>query len=207
MFIGFMGVPGCGKSATASELAKKLNVAVFLEPEESEWSDLVTSRDLYGEQGPFLGLQWFRNTRVPGYLRAAAIHLSGGTAIVDSMYDKLIAKYMSSESMRWLISPEIPYYAAAKKVAEVDYAHLPNPTHLVFVSVEKETWEHLLNVRGRNFDAGVQIRSHLAMQDVMYKSAQTFCKENGIRFILHKQRVGSALETANDVSLLLAELK
>lgn len=206
MFIGFMGVPGCGKSATAAALASEMDIEVFLEPEEAEWSELVTSRDSYGEFGPYLGLQWFRNTRVPDYLKAAKIHAAGGSAIVDSMYDKLLCKYMTAESMHWLIPPNNAYFAAAKKVAETDYSVLPNPTHLVFVVVDDETWHYLIGARGREFDAELNIGSYLAMQNDMYKSAAAYCRESGTSLILHQQRIGSPDETAHDVNLLLGKL-
>lgn len=207
MFIAFMGVPGCGKSATAAALANQLECDVFLEPEESEWSELVTARSSYGEFGPFLGLQWFRNTRVPDYLKAASIHAQGGTSVVDSMYDKLLAKYMSAASMSWLISPDNDYFDAAKKVAEIDYASLPDPTHLIFVSVDQGTWQKLLDGRGRDFDVESNISSYLAMQEDMFKSADAYCHDTDTQLILHNQRIGSAKETAQDVGLLLESLK
>lgn len=207
MFIGFMGVPGCGKSATAKALADMLGGSVFLEPEEPEWSPLVTNRELYGEFGPYLALQWFRNTRVPGYLEAARIHTTGGDGVVDSMYDKLIARYMAHESMRWLIPPENPYFGAAQTAAEVDYALLPDPTHLVFVQVDEPTWHTMLTKRGRNFDAGVDIGANLAMQELMAGEARAYSAEKCVEFILHRQKVGSPEETAGDVRLLLDSIR
>ncbi|NQX17241.1 hypothetical protein [Rathayibacter sp. VKM Ac-2857] len=207
MFIGFMGVPGCGKSATAHALAMMLGGSAFLEPEEPEWSPLVTDRQANGQFGPYLALQWFRNTRVPGYLEAAKIHASGGDAVVDSMYDKLIARYMADESMRWLISPENPYFDAAQSAAEVDYASLPDPTHLVFVQVDEPTWNTMLTKRGREFDAGVDIGENLAMQELMSDVARAYTAEKGVEFIVHRQQVGSPEETAEDVRLLLESIQ
>lgn len=207
MFVGFMGVPGCGKSATAKALAGMLGGSVFLEPEEPEWSPLVTDRAAYGAFGPYLALQWFRNTRVPGYIKAAEIHAAGGDAVVDSMYDKLIARYMAHESMRWLIPPENAYFDAAHRAAEVDYASLPDPTHLVFVQVDESTWHEMLTKRGREFDATVDVGANLAMQELMANVARAYTAEKGVEFIVHRQQVGSPEETAGDVRLLLDSIR
>ncbi|HEY4269503.1 MAG TPA: hypothetical protein VGM94_15075 [Galbitalea sp.] len=203
MFIGFMGVPGCGKSATAAALAEHFDQKAFLEPEEEQWSDLVMKRNELGAFGPYLALQWFRNERVPGYLEASRLHQKGGTSVVDSMYDKLAARYLSDKAMNWMIPPSNPYFAAALQGAQADFAHLPDPTHVVFVTVDPATWQELLRLRGRTFDGENQIGSDPKLQDVMYKATRKYCNEHGIEFIVHEQMVGSADATAKDVAKLL----
>ncbi len=203
MFIAFMGVPGCGKSTTASRLGARLGCDTFLEPEENLWPEVVLEREVYGA---FSGLTWFRNTRVVGYLKAHAIHQAGATAVVDSLFDKLLAHYMDHPSLQWLLPETDPYYTAAREMARVDYQQLPNPTHVIFVHVDPDTWRQLLSSRGRQFDATTSLSDYPEMQQAMYRACQRYCNQKGIPFLMLKQQWSSADASAAELEQLIARL-
>ena len=203
MFIAFMGMPGCGKSSTAKILAQKLGCPVYLEPEEDEWAELVRDRQTYGA---FSALSWFRNTRIIGYLKAYGIHCCGGTAVVDSLYDKLIYGYIDDPSMTWLIDRHDPYFRAAKAVAAADFFSLPDPTHVVFVYVDPATWTVMLENRGREFDANNGVGGNLGMQAAMERACKNYCADRGIHLSLLGQRLSSAEDSAADLEKLIRGL-
>lgn len=195
-----MGIPGCGKSSTANTIAKLLNAECFLEPEEEHWSDIVADRD---RVGAFTALMWFRNTRVPNLWKAYRLHQDGQIVVVDSLYDKLIAKYIRDPSFGWLIGRTDPYYEVVTQVAEIDYNYLPDPDILVFVHVDVETWKTLLSKRGRRFDESADIAKEFAMQDVMWRACERYASEKNIKFVMHDQRYDSAESSASDIRKLL----
>jgi deoxyadenosine/deoxycytidine kinase len=199
VFIAFMGMPGCGKSSTAKQFGQIRGYTTFLEPEEAEWGQVVRERDLYGN---ISALTWFRNTRIVGYHDAYRLHLNGGDAVVDSLFDKLLYKYMDDPSLEWLISRSDPYRAAAKALASADYRLLPDPTHVVFVHVDRVTWREMLRVRGRDLDARSDVENNFAMQEVMFQACQEYCHDKGIAFELLRQEFSSPSDSAEELRKL-----
>ena len=57
MFLAFSGLPSSGKSSTARALGRILEIETLLEPEETDWPELVRERET---MGAFTALTWFR---------------------------------------------------------------------------------------------------------------------------------------------------
>jgi len=145
VLLAFMGLPGSGKSTTAKALSELIvGSRVFLEPNERLWPPAVTGRHRYGY---FTALTWFRSMRIPLLYLADDVRCSGGIAIVDSYYDKLIAGYLDDPDMRWLMPRDDFYYSIAKGMAELDWAELPDADCVIFLRVTVASWRQLLSTQ------------------------------------------------------------
>lgn len=201
MLLALMGLPACGKSTLTSELAVASGGVGFVEPEESDWPAVVLDTHTYGQ---FECLMWFRNTRVPMYLKAASLARQGRFAVVDSVWDKLFISFMAESCMHWVLSPESPYYEAAQAVAAADHLHLPDPDAIVFITVDEMLWLQLLRQRGREYDVNVGLAEHFEMQRVLHEVVVRYCQARDIPLLTLRQELLTPKDAADQI---LCELR
>jgi len=197
-FIAFVGLPGSGKSAITTSLAKMWEADSFLEPEE--WPLAVSEREVCGH---FTGLQWFRSMRVPLYFMAERVRRRGGTAILDSYYDKLCAHWLGAVGMEWLISPSDEYFGLARKVAELDWRRLPLADVLVVLTVDESTWSKFLSARDRKLDEIFSISKTYGTQEYFRSAASKLEAETDIKVVEFRQEYSSPDDAARRLSAVL----
>lgn len=203
MFLAFAGLPSSGKSSTARALGRILKIETLLEPEETDWPELVRERET---MGAFTALTWFRTVRVPQLFIAEQKRGKGTSIIVDSYYDVLIGDYLGKPPFDWLLPTDDPYFEAASAMVQADWERLPKADVLVFLRLDEGTWTEFMKKRDRDFDRSAQLRSHFEMQDLMLEAAQRTSKEHQTKLIVIEQRAGSPEETAKQVERKLQEL-
>ncbi|HET7332079.1 hypothetical protein [Dyella sp.] len=196
MFIAFAGIPGIGKSSTARALGIRLDVPYFLEPAEVDWSPLIMHKDVTGH---FTAMTWCRQNRVPCYVKARDIADRGGTAIVDSYFDKLWEPCMHEACFSWLIPKSDPYFEVARQMAKVDLEELPVADMLIFLKAEQSLWLRLLRTRGSLAFGALKLHQFFDMQAHMERACRMVCAAQGTRLQIIEQRWGSPEETADEI--------
>lgn len=199
-FIAFMGIPGAGKSTVCKALAHRLGAEALLEPEH--WPAAVSERDV---SGAFTALTWFRSMRVPNLHSAAAIRDDGGTALVDSYYDKLCADYLDAPEMSWLLPASDPWRDIGIQVAELDWKLLPEADCVVLLEVDEGTWHAFLTARGRQLDDAFGLSNEFACQPVFGKAAERYARETGATLIRFKQTFDSPAAAAQRLHRQLSD--
>ena len=194
--IGFIGLPGCGKSTLTSILAEKITAKEFREPEEGEWAECVHRRS---EVGNFSGLQWFRSIRVPMLYEARRLADNGEIVFIDSLYDKLCVSYLGEPGMEWLIEPGDKYFEVAKMIAELDKDHLPDVDAIVTITVDKGDYVNFLQNRGRSLDSNENLAENWATQKYFIKAANQYSSEKKIQHIEFKNRIGTVQQAADQL--------
>ncbi len=195
--IAAIGIPGSGKSAVMHALGVKLGCKVFHEPEECDWPPAVTGRCRYGYLG---SITWFRSQRVPHLIDAFEISSRGGTAIVDSYYDKLIYHYLGYPGLEWLAPSTDSYYDVVKEIARLDYKYLPDADVLVGFRITEEVWNNFLQTRGRKMNGESGFRTVIMLQDPMFEAARKWEADNeGTRLLEFDQEVSSPEAMAQKV--------
>jgi hypothetical protein len=203
LLIAFMGLPGSGKSATAKELSVLIEGALlFPEPEADQWPPAVRDRHEFGYFG---AISWFRSMRVPLLYMATKVRCSGGIAIVDSYYDKLIADYIDHPEMRWLIPPGDDYFHVLKQMSLVDRAVLPDADCLIFLRVTQSTWRQLLLTRQRAMDVEDLFLESFSSQETFLLASQSFSRRTAVPLIVFDQKLNGPLSTAKALVAILMD--
>ncbi len=182
--IAAFGIPGSGKSTTTAEIGNILNIKTFHEPEENQWGEAVTSRNLSGN---FTALMWFRSIRVPQYYKATELKKQGNTTMLDSCYDKLIHLYLNKEGLEWLFTKEDLYYDEMVGIAQKDYENLPDIDILIFFQQSEENWKKFTSIRNRNLDNEEDFKNSFILQDAFLDAASVYCENNKCQLLIHKQ--------------------
>jgi thymidylate kinase len=197
-----VGLPCSGKSSVMGALGSMINAQVFLEPEEKEWGKAV----LQWEQCcHFTGLMWFRSARVPLLREADRVRASGGIALVDSYYDKLIAHYLARPGMEWLLSPNDPYFELAMGVARTDWRILPDADCIVTFEVEPADWRAMLARRNRALDRDEAFSKSYETQRYFIEAAMQLAAERNIRIVHFRQTFGTVEDAAERLLAALRE--
>lgn len=200
MLIAFAGLPSSGKSSTALALGEIMSVEALLEPEESAWPELVKNKERTGD---FTALTWFRTARVPQLFHADDVRNSGGTVIVDSYYDILIARYLGKEAFSWLLARGDPYFHVAEAMVREDWANLPKADVLVFLRLDEQCWLEFMERRNRNFDKAAGLAKHFEMQEIMLSAAEEAASKHNTRLLVIDQRSSAPIDTAHRVHTLI----
>jgi thymidylate kinase len=194
-----VGLPCSGKSSVMGALGSMINAQVFLEPEEHEWGKAVQQWD---QCCHFTGLMWFRSARVPLLREADRIRASGGVALVDSYYDKLIAHYLTRSGMEWLLSPNDPYFDLAMGIARTDWRMLPDADCIVTFEVEPADWHAMLARRNRALDRDEAFAKSYETQRYFIEAAMQLAAERNIQ-IVHFRQTFEIVQNAADRLLIL----
>lgn len=199
----FMGIPGCGKSTSAEELAKKLYIPAYCEPEEDQFpSDIPPISVSKNKYGNFITFNNFRKLRIP-YLIAMANSKMGNnsSSIIDSYYDKLAYDILIQGGMKFITEPECNEYQNIMAVAEVDRKTLPNVDVLVFLTVSLSILKAFRNKRNRDYEPQISI---FLEQDLFREVAKNWARAEGKHFIDIEQQNSNPKETIDSI---MAELK
>lgn len=198
-----MGIPGCGKSTLLRGVADALAIPCFNEPEEDKWPQIIAHREQYGF---FNSVHAFRMLRLPGLLDAAHIARSGGTAIVDSYYDKLCGHWIGRPGTEWLLNPEDPYFPNFLETAKLDYRFLPDADVIVLIDVDRPSWTKMVEGRQRKLDADTNLLDTFHMQGYFLDAARAYARDrNGLtRLIEFKNAHG---DLAGNIRKLSARLR
>ncbi|WP_147410211.1 AAA family ATPase [endosymbiont GvMRE of Glomus versiforme] len=211
----FIGVPGCGKSSAAREVAKKWNLGIsswkeivvnengsgFFEPEQGDWPEFATAQSEHLDD--FSMMTWFRAIHVPFLYKAKKISEEGKTAIVDSYFDKLTYSYLGKEP--WLMQSDNKYFNIMKQICELDREEIPNPDYLIFVKVDQQILTEFLKRRGRESDSAPEYTaSAISFQERLLAETEKLCQEKGIKLIVFQQEISSPQIVADKI---IAELK
>lgn len=182
MMISAMGVPGCGKTTTFTNLANMYGLPIFTEPEEEYWPEGVLNYKSY-PSGSFTMLSWFRSQRVPQWYKAHAIR-DASAVLIDSCYDILLNLYIDCPSMSWLINKEDPYYFHLKTLSYADNNQMPRPDCIVFFHIDYQPWLRNLSNRGRDSDKCIFMKhSFYAMQHDMYEATKEYCEDRSVKLV------------------------
>jgi hypothetical protein len=197
-----LGLPGAGKTTLARALASGMGGELLLEPDESDWPDFVLEPH---ELGAFTSLSWFRSQRVPLYWDAAAISAAGGTAILDSYYDKWCIGWLGHPLFEWLIAPDDPYLPVAELMAKTDAAELPAADVVVVVEIDEEQWRAQLARRGRRIDRNSRFLESHRTQELFVQTALERGQLDGTVVVRHKRSGDPPAEEARRLIATLLE--
>jgi hypothetical protein len=182
--IAAFGIPGSGKSSTTAEIGKLLNIKTFHEPEEYEWSEAVSLRELVGN---FTALMWFRSIRVPQYYKANELKKRGEVTMLDSSYDKLFHLYHDKKGLEWIFAKDDLYYDEMVNIAQKDYEHLPDLDIIIFFKQSEENWKKFTSIRNRNLDNDEAFKDSFILQEAFIDAVNKYCEEINCHLIIHDQ--------------------
>ncbi len=194
-----MGLPGSGKSSVIKKIGALTNTKCFLEIEESEYSEVVRSRDIYGS---FTAMTWFRAMRMPNLYEAHHLAKNGETVFLDTYYDKLLSKYIGKDGMEWLISTDDAYYEIILAITQLDYSTLPDADCIISFELTYETWLRFLSRRNRKLlDNDTLFLNSFKTQEYFIEAAKQYCEEqvskgNPCQFIRFQQEFSSLEDSA-----------
>lgn len=191
--IAFAGVPGCGKTTTALELAKLLDAKVMVEPEEDQWPKLIQHREI---SGYFSALTWFRSARISNYFDADQLRRKDKLAIIDSYYDVLASCYLGKKPFDWLINKDDPYFNIALDMAKLDWSLLPKADILIFLHLDQNIWELFMKKRNRKFDASANLLEIVGMQEEIEMACKYAEMEHNSKLVYCRPENDSPAETA-----------
>ena len=203
LLIAAIGLPGSGKSSVTRELGKLMGIRTFHEPEEADWADAVTQRDICGR---FTAMTWFRATRLPPLFEAHRLREQGATVMVDTYYDKLFGLCMDKEGMQWLINPSDDYFDVMKQVAMLDYEKLPDADVLVSFELDYDTWLQFLAARNRHFDKGDAFLKSFRTQQYFVDAALQYTRQTSCKLLRFKQEFSSPEESAGKLKEAILQL-
>lgn len=203
-----MGLPGSGKSSVIKKIGELTNTKCFLEIEESEYTEVVRRRDIYGS---FTAMTWFRAMRMPNLYEAAELAKNGSNVFLDTYYDKLLSKYIGKDGMEWLISTDDEYYNIIRNITELDYTNLPDADCIISFELTYETWIRFLRMRNRQLlDNDQLFLDSFKTQEYFMEAAQQYCQEqeskgNSCTFIRFQQEFSSLEDSAMRLLKLLQQ--
>lgn len=205
-----MGLPGSGKSSVIKKVGELTDTRCFLEIEESEYTEVVRRRDIYGS---FTAMTWFRAMRMPNLYEAYELAQNGNIVFLDTYYDKLLSKYIGKDGMEWLISTDDEYYDIIRNITELDYSTLPDANCIISFELTYETWLRFLRRRNRQLlDNDQLFLNSFKTQEYFIEAAHQYCEEqeskgNSCKFIRFQQEFSSLEDSAMRLLQLLREHK
>jgi len=205
-----MGLPGSGKSSVIRKIGELTNTKCFLEVEESEYTEVVKRRDIYGS---FTAMTWFRAMRMPNLYEAYDLAQQGQTVFLDTYYDKLLSKYIGKDGMEWLITTDDDYYEIIKNITEIDYSNLPDADCIISFELTYDIWLQFLSHRNRELlDNDQLFLNSFRTQEYFIDAAQQYSNEqqakgNPCQFIRFQQEFSSLEDSAKRLLQLLNKNK
>lgn len=208
LFIGFIGVPGVGKSTVASELARILNAKVFIEPGEEAYP--INNDQPWQNQVATLE-NWVCETNLKNFRDARELANSGNITIADAGIFLVNQELIFEPAYAWWygLIPEKEKNKICQN-AKSDWLNAPCPDILVLFETDEETWLRFLKQRGRGTDSDENcLRTYLDQQKVMAQAAEKFAHSRKISFVKFNNEYGSPEKSAtllcNNLSCLISD--
>lgn len=174
--LALAGLLGSGKSSVVLDLARSDDtLSCFVEPEQESYPDFVVdgTSDFFGVHS------WFRASRVYDLYRAHRVSAEGGTALVDSYYDRMLASYVRRPEFGWLLGDRRTHLDALAAVSAADRRALPRADHIIFLEVSEDVWVQRLKSRMRGQDETIRLRDRHAMQAPMLDACEQIAADDG----------------------------
>lgn len=204
LVIAFAGLSGSGKTTMAKMLETLCTCTILIEPEESEWPEVVTEKNF----GYFTMWMGFRQIWLPLQFEAQALKKNNKTVFLDSYFIKIIGYELEKSGMEWLFPKEDPYFAVYRQICQLDIQHLPDPDCIVLFDVSYNDWLKLLASRNREWDKTPGfIESYDQTKSAIQESVLQLCKERNILLIHFQPEFGDPLEQAKRLRSLLIKEK
>ncbi len=203
VIVAFAGLSGSGKTTTAKELALLYPYKCLIEPEESEWPDVIKERESFGDFTMWMG---FRELWLPLQFEAQNLKKQKQTVFLDSYFIKIIGYELDEIGMEWLFPKEDPYYPSFYQICQLDIKHLPDPDCIVLFDISYELWLQLLATRNREWDKTPGfLESYQQTKDAIEHSVQKLCNARNIKLIYFKPELGDISKQAIRLHELLVE--
>lgn len=191
LFVGFIGVPGVGKSTLAAALANKLGADVFIEPGEEHWP--VDPKQWQQHVNEIE--KWLCKTNAQYFSQARKIADEGGKAVADAGIFLVNSKIVENSAFDYWyghLNPE--QKQNFNEQSKADRANPKcHPDIMVLINADKKTWLEFLKKRGRSYDSDDKnITSYDAQRLCMQAAAEEFAHSCGIKFTCFSNQFGNA---------------
>lgn len=203
--IAFAGLSGSGKTTMAKTLSALHPYHCLIEPEESDWPDVIRRRDVFDNFAMWMG---FRQLWLPFQYEAQRLRNLNQIAILDSYFIKIIGYELDEEGLEWLFLKDDPYYAVYRQICQLDIEHLPDPDCIILFDIPYHTWIKLLASRTRDWDKTPGfLESYQQTRDAIEKAVKRLCYERNIKLIRFQPEFGDLIEQATRLHALLIKEK
>ncbi len=174
---------------------------ILVEPEESEWPDVILKKDIFGH---FTMWMAFRQLWLPQQFEAQVLKNENKVVVLDSYFIKIIGYELDKPEMEWLFPKEDPYFSLYHQICKLDIQHLPDPDCIVLFDVTYSNWLKFLESRNRDWDktAGF-VESYCQKRLAIQEAVQQLCEERNIRLIHFQHEFGNISEQAERLKNIL----
>lgn len=185
----------------ASELNRLYGYDIIVEPEESEWPDVIGKKDLLGH---FTMWMAFRQMWIPQQYEAQELKNRNRTVFLDSYFIKIIGYELDKPGMGWLFPKEDPYFDVYNQLCKLDIEHLPDPDCIVLFDINFDDWIKLLATRDRDWDKTPGfVESYEHTKSAIQEAVQQLCEDRNIRLVHFKQEFGDISKQAERLRAVL----
>lgn len=179
--IVFTGIPCCGKTTTATELAKRTNNQCLFLNEKIEQSSVFDGK------GPLFEFQLrlcLRNLMLKNFIEAQEKSLQGKTIILDSYYDKIMHKILGKEGSDFIMNQKNPFFRATYKLAKKDKIYFPDADIVIGIRIPQKNWNELLRKRNRKLDTDpVFHKNTFLLQEHILSYTKEYCQKRQKQYI------------------------